>query len=89
MISNLKFKIPELVNLMTPEQMAFIRKHGITHCPPGPVTPMVWGNRPCKNDGLSEEDLLRLMATLRDLPTLSEGFQLDKMKRQAKKNCKL
>jgi hypothetical protein len=30
---------------MTPEQMEFARKYGITKCPPGPETPMNWGGK--------------------------------------------
>lgn len=28
--------------MMTPDQVEWIRQHGITKCPPGPVIPMEW-----------------------------------------------
>lgn len=55
----------------TREQIEFIRRHGITRCPPGPVVPMSWGGRPRRKDLRAEmpadvfDRLERLAATMR------------------------
>jgi hypothetical protein len=35
---------------MTSEQLEFIRKHGVTKCPPGPEFRVVWGGRPRRRE---------------------------------------
>lgn len=55
---------------ITQDQLDFIRRHGITRCPPTPIVPMYWGSRRHgrrQNGALafaeaSEADLLRGLA---------------------------
>jgi hypothetical protein len=71
--------------MLTSEQLAFIRKHGITRCPPGPCTRMFWGKSIGPGRRLSEEEMILLLARLPESTTLSEYFELNQMKRQAGK----
>ena len=53
---------------ITADQLAFIRKHGVTRCPPAVSTGMVWG-KDGPGRGLTEQELLRRMYQLPELPS--------------------
>ncbi|MGA2475586.1 MAG: hypothetical protein ABSF73_03090 [Terriglobia bacterium] len=48
---------------VSPDQLAFIRKHGVTRCPPAPSV----GVFSCKH--VSEQEMIRRMCLLPELPS--------------------
>lgn len=64
---------------MTPEQMVFIRQHGITHCPPGPTFDVFWGSlqRPGRVFEPSERELFNRMRAGRTVRVIGGPFRAD------------
>jgi hypothetical protein len=67
---------------ISPDQLAFIRKRGVTRCPPAASTGMNWG-RGGPDRGQTEQEILRRMYELPEIP--SPYVRLDGSKRSQRK----
>jgi hypothetical protein len=70
----------------SPAQIDFIRKHGITHCPPGPEIAMVWGTMRKKHQvrELSEQDSIRLLCASQTFLTRWETAEASRHRKAEK-----
>jgi hypothetical protein len=69
---------------MTRAQLEFIRVHGVTRCPPGPMFRMSWGSRR-RRRGLpeqGEQDMIDQMCEGSDYLSLPQKFQAAKLRRE-------
>lgn len=76
---------------MTPEQLEFVRKHGITICPPGPVVNIQWWGGPARANkwGITEQQRIALFALSRERQFLpGESSEVTTKRRKQKSNRK-